>query len=295
VDFNDDGILDIIVGDRGGYVNYFRGTGTTQLTTEDRITANGVEIVCDSNSAPVIVDWNEDGLLDMLLGQEVHSTGSIRLYLNSGTPEEHQFTTYTWLQSGGTNIKWYRSCPQVADMNGDGKKDLIIGGDNGKIMYYENVGTNASPSFNGYEYLESDGSDIDLYIGTRLWINDWNEDGILDILVSDFDGWVYLYLGYETGIADDVSQSLSSRLDISVLDNPSIGSFSVQLTLPIAGDPTVAIYSLDGRIIETRALSGLGTGMHNLVFDISGQAAGTYFVQVEQNGLTATDKLALLR
>ncbi len=276
-------------------MNYFRGTGTTQLTTEDRITANGVEIRADSNSAPVIVDWNEDGLLDMLLGQEINSTGSIRLYLNSGTPENHQFTTYTWLQSGGANIKWYRSCPQVADMNGDGKKDLIIGGDNGKVMYYENVGTNATPVFNGYEYLESDGSDIDLYIGTRLWINDWDEDGILDLVVSDFEGWVYLYLGYPTGIVEDESYSLGSALDISIMNNPTTAYFSAELTLPVSGNATLRIYSLDGRIIETRDLSELRAGTHCLTFDISNQATGTYFVEVKCGSFDTTEKLVLLR
>ena len=94
MDFNDDGILDIIVGDRNGYVNYFRGTGTETLTTEPDIKANGTTIDAGSNSAPVIVDWNEDGLLDLILGTE---TGTIRLYLNSGTASAHVFTTYCLL------------------------------------------------------------------------------------------------------------------------------------------------------------------------------------------------------
>lgn len=59
--------------------------------------------------------------------------------------------------------------PLVTDWDGDGKKDLLIGefaghmteGQwKGKIRFYSNVGTDASPEFSTYSYLKAGGKEI---------------------------------------------------------------------------------------------------------------------------------------
>ncbi|MCD4847315.1 MAG: T9SS type A sorting domain-containing protein [Candidatus Aegiribacteria sp.] len=285
MDFNSDGIFDIVVGDRNGYVNYFRGTATSVLTTEPDIKANGTTIDVGNSSAPVIVDWNEDGLLDLILGQESTSPGSVRLYLNSGTPENHAFTTYTWIQSSSSNISWSRCTPQVVDINLDGKKDLICGENNGKLAFYENVGTNASPVFSGYEYLESNGSDIDIYYGSRLWVNDWDEDGLLDLLVSDYNGWVYLYPGIPTGIEDEAGTGFNSTCELSISGSPTNGYFSMNILLDADSDVKFRIYSADGRIVSESGTAQLTAGEHEFGFDISGEPSGIYYVQIDTGSI----------
>jgi hypothetical protein len=58
------------------------------------------------------------------------------------------------------------SDPLVTDWDQDGLKDLIVGQfsegapDEGKIRFYPNTGTNQSPVFISYSYLQADGSDI---------------------------------------------------------------------------------------------------------------------------------------
>jgi hypothetical protein len=50
------------------------------------------------------------------------------------------------------------SIPVVYDWNNDGKKDLIVGATNNgqsPVAYYENKGTNASPAFDGYEWIQA--------------------------------------------------------------------------------------------------------------------------------------------
>jgi hypothetical protein len=291
VDFNNDGILDIVVGDRNGYVNYFRGTAAGVLTTEPDIKANGTTIDAGNNSAPVIVDWNEDGLLDLILGRESTSPGSIRLYLNSGTPENHVFTTYTWIQSSGTNITWSRCTPQVVDLNLDGKKDLICGENNAKLVYYENIGTNASPAFSGYEYLESNGSDIDLYYGSRLWVNDWDEDGLPDLLVSDYNGWVYLYYNISTGIEDEAGSELYSNSELNIFGSPTNGYFSVNILLEADSDVKFRIYSADGRIVSESGTVQFTAGEHDYGFDISDEPSGIYFVQIDTGSIILSESV----
>ena len=206
MDWNGDGLDDIIVGDRNGFVTWFRrtGSGVDDLTSEGHMSASGTVIDVGSNSSPVVVDWNNDGLLDLLIGNEASSQG-IRLYLNSGTTTTPVITNWSYIQSSGTTIARSRCCPQVYDMNGDGRKDLIMGENNAQIYYYENTGTDAVPVFSGYEAIQSNGSPLDLYYGSRLWVNDWDEDGNPDLILSDYDGYVYVFMADLTGTAEETA------------------------------------------------------------------------------------------
>jgi hypothetical protein len=61
------------------------------------------------------------------------------------------------------------AAPLVVDWDNDGKKDLLIGefcgqptngAWKGKIRFYPNTGTDASPEFSTFTYLEADGKQI---------------------------------------------------------------------------------------------------------------------------------------
>jgi hypothetical protein len=50
--------------------------------------------------------------------------------------------------------------PCVFDINGDGKKDLLVGQfGGGKLRVYLNGGTDAEPKFDKFTYLQIDGTD----------------------------------------------------------------------------------------------------------------------------------------
>jgi hypothetical protein len=55
--------------------------------------------------------------------------------------------------------------PTVADWNGDGKKDLIVGsfaGEPGNVRLYLNIGADADPKFGKPAFLEANGQPIKL-------------------------------------------------------------------------------------------------------------------------------------
>jgi len=241
-----------------------------------------------SNSAPVVVDWNNDGLLDLLVANESSSQG-IRLYINSGTTQSPVLTTWTYIQSGGADINRYRCCPQVFDMNGDGKKDLIMGEDNAQIYYYENTGTDAAPAFNGFEAVQSGGSPIDLYYGSRLWVNDWNLDGFPDLLVSDYDGYVYVYIAQQTGLAHGYAAEVTEGFSVMPAVNPGNGVFSVRLQ-GAQGITGVTVYDASGRIV-----AGTDSGSELVTLDAGSLPAGVYTVAAKNGGSVSTCRLVLTR
>jgi hypothetical protein len=73
----------------------------------------------------------------------------------------------SYVQCNGSNIDvGYYGAPAIADWDGDGVKDMILGQFSyGNIRFYKNVGTNASPLFTSYSMLQADGSNITLPYG----------------------------------------------------------------------------------------------------------------------------------
>ena len=67
------------------------------------------------------------------------------------------FNGYIQDNAGDINVGNY-SVPVVYDWNSDGKKDLLVGqnnGGHGYITYFENQGANSSPTFGSGTYLEA--------------------------------------------------------------------------------------------------------------------------------------------
>ncbi len=52
------------------------------------------------------------------------------------------------------------SGPALADMNNDGKVDLLVGNFSGTIEYFENIGTPTAPQLSVGKMLEADGETI---------------------------------------------------------------------------------------------------------------------------------------
>ncbi len=288
-DWNEDGYRDILVGDRNGYTMIFVETGRG-LTLLDTLRANGVKVLVAYNSNPDVVDWNEDGKKDIVIGEE---TGYVRLYLNQGTNSNPVFTTYSNIQSGGVSINWYRVNPRVWDLDGDGKKDLTVGENTAHVFFYRNVGTNASPVFNGYDSLElTNGNPIVEYYGLRPYFVDYNEDGAIDILTSDYYGYVRYYQNTVFPGVEEMEQAIVSNFAVT----PNITKDVANLSYSLAerSDVNVEIYSADGRLIDVIVNQSEDMGIHNHAWNTGHVASGIYFVKLKVNTTIMTKKLIIL-
>ncbi len=240
-----------------------------------------------SNSAPVVVDWNGDGVLDLLVGNEDSSQG-IRLYINTGTATNPVLDTWTWIYSNGSSINWYRCVPAVYDMNGDGNKDLIVGESSGKFYYYENQDSNDSPVFTSYEPIMVGTQPLDLNYGSRCDIADWNEDGLPDIIASDNNGNVNIFLADIVGIAGETSALISSGLTISPAENPASGSFSFMVS-GLETEAEVTLFDGAGR----RVLSA-GVSDPLVTFGTVNLPAGLYTAVIKQGAEVSSCRVVLV-
>ncbi len=95
---------------------------------------------------PVVVDWDNDGRIDLLVGDY---KGELWVYLNKSdevapipAPQPPVMVRIGTSTSLGSMIS-----PSVADINGDGLFDLVIGRTSGAIQFALNAGKPGEPSF----------------------------------------------------------------------------------------------------------------------------------------------------
>jgi len=95
---------------------------------------------------PVVVDWNNDGKPDILCGER---TGYLNLFLNTSTDPAHPtFAAGTHIRVGGVEKLGNAITVTLADLTGNHLPNLVIGKDDGTIVYALNTGTPGSPAFN---------------------------------------------------------------------------------------------------------------------------------------------------
>lgn len=82
---------------------------------------------------------------------------------------------------------------------------------------------------------------------------------------------------------------------LRVFPSPVASVATVSLTLPEPAECTVAVYSLDGRLVRTVSDGLLPAGESALVWDASSVPSGVYFVRVSGSGLNAGVRLVVVR
>ena len=132
-DLNGDRLLDLLIGEQDLKIDYYKqdagNPASFTLVTDD---FNGINV--GLYSTPAFTDLNDDGRLDMLIGEMY---GTI-WYYEQDSVNSASFSLVTDNFNGidvGSN-----SAPTLTDLDGDGLLDMLIGKQSGKISRYEQTG-----------------------------------------------------------------------------------------------------------------------------------------------------------
>ncbi len=127
-DFNGDGLDDILIGHTAGSghdIVMYKNIGTKtepKFGKPEPVELPGTKV---SRPSPYVFDWDGDGKVDLLLGTE---RAAVYFCRNVGTNKEPKLEKGKKLNLVGDGFdKSYRCRIDVADFNGDGKSDIIVG------------------------------------------------------------------------------------------------------------------------------------------------------------------------
>lgn len=202
IDIDNDGKRDLIASqnNRNGAQNvnhiwYYRNIGTDDSPSFELIEKDFLQntsLIMGASSHPTFLDYNADGLQDILVGNNriVFASNSeaksLYLYENVGTKSMPAYKLVTDDYLGMTGIVGEFDgylAPTVGDLDSDGDDDIVIGDKRGYLYYWENkAGANNPYEFDNfiYQYM-----DIKPGTNTKPSIFDLDNDGLSDLILGE--------------------------------------------------------------------------------------------------------------
>jgi Ca2+-binding RTX toxin-like protein len=149
-DIDGDGDIDFTLGSSDGTLRTWRnftrefGFGITLVRGTSGVAADpfdGVDL--GTNSTPAFVDLDGDGKLDLVVGS---ADGTLRAWRNTSSATMLSFTEFAGADNPFAGIDvGDGSAPTFADLNGDGRPDLVVASDDGMLRAWRNVSTSSTP------------------------------------------------------------------------------------------------------------------------------------------------------
>ena len=211
-DFDNDGDLDIICGEFIDKFTWFENIGTREkpIYAKGKYLKNNTGIITMDLEMilPVSLDWDKDGDIDLIVGDE---DGRVAFMENTGRVEDRMpiFETPKYFQQKAEHVKFGALVtPFSTDWDDDGDEDLICGNSAGYIGFIENLDGAETPKWAAPKLLEAEAEVIRIQAGengsiqgpceakwgyTTLTVEDWNKDGLKDIIVNSIWGKIVWY------------------------------------------------------------------------------------------------------
>lgn len=200
-DFDGDGDMDLLCGEFLDGFTYFENEGTREVPIfaegSKMVGSDGKPLVMDLQMiTPVAIDWDRDGDMDLICGDEDGRVALIEMLDPEGASGP-VFAQPVYFQQEADTLKFGAlATPFAYDWDKDGDEDILCGNTAGYIGFFENLGMEGdTPQWARVKYLE-------------------DQDGVIRILAGpngSIQGPCEAKWGYTTLSASEVLENGVSR------------------------------------------------------------------------------------
>jgi len=315
-DFDGDGRNEVLIASESDSVFVLRGDGSSYPGWPRPAFTNSA---FGHTGSPVPADLDQDGHLEIVYAA---NDGRLHVWRTNGDPLPG-FATALFAQNA-LNQDATQATPAIADVDGDGRLEILLGAEDGLIYGWNHDGS------------ELEGFPIAIGGEVRAGVTAWDldRDGLVELAVASYDRQLYVWdlPGEMRGdrmpwpfFRHDVRNSGRFGADVNsigvgeeetpepaaaalalypAVPNPFNPETTIRFLVPgeTGGARPVKLRVLDptGRVIRTLADGSLGTGEQTVRWDgrtARGQraASGAYLLDLEVGGERRTGKLILLK
>jgi hypothetical protein len=244
VDLDGDGKLDVISGSWPGQITWFRRDGDKFAGGETLAHKDGTPVNPAVGSHVFAFDWDGDGKLDLIIGT---AGGEVLFAPNVGTRGKPVFGEAKPLSAGGKKlaIASGAAAPVVADWDADGLPDLVVGAEDGSVVWFRNEGMRKEPKLAAAKTLvppspspwrgDKSRKPNEWGVRARPAVVDWDGDGKLDLLVGDLCGG---FEGKPKATADEAAEEKDATEQLPALRKEWAAAYKEFAALSDAAEPT---------------------------------------------------------
>ncbi|MDB3906058.1 T9SS type A sorting domain-containing protein [Crocinitomicaceae bacterium] len=278
-DLDDDGDIDLLVGEYYGNLMYFENTGSATSPAFAAPVANpfGLSTGPSLLEMTSFVDLDDDGDYDLISCSIIYAGSPAMVYYeNTGTVTNPAFGAQTANPFGIVGNAAYFQNPTTADIDGDGDFDVLTAENYGTFAFYENTGTVTNPAF-GAPQVNPFGlvDNVTNFIFPELV--DIDNDGDFDVLASGYYGslWFFENTQFNAGVDE-------------LANNVAIGPNPFSSEVSFLGDAQldlVEVLDMTGKMVHSEVSPNGSINLEHL-------KKGIYFVQVvDSEGNVSRQKL----
>jgi len=288
LDINGDGSKDLLVGDQGGKLHYFRNQASPDetfsfvLDTPIYADFEGTPIDVGQFAAPQAFDIDKDGKLDLLIGEK---NGNINYYRNIS---QDLVATFQLIEDTlgavvATNFLGINGYAVPHFFNSGEETYLFLGTETGVVNYYGSIDDNLEGDF---ELIENSVGLIREGDRSACALVNLNNDEFPDLFYGQLGGGVAFYKGIQQPIN---IEGFSSASKFSLFPNPANDKVVIELPNSMQ-QANLVVHDLAGRLILQKQLNVNLTTLNTSVL-----TEGIYIFTLFNNESISSAKLVINR
>ncbi|MCK9399935.1 MAG: T9SS type A sorting domain-containing protein [Bacteroidales bacterium] len=296
-DFDNDGINDLLVApfDPNPFLSnnfqsawFYHNDGSNdqpQFNLKSRSFLQDQMIDVGAGAYPVFWDIDQDGLTDLLIGNygyydtsyydqfmtlHTEHTSQVAWLRNTGTTEQPAFTFMDRDFAGVSSLDLKGLAPAFGDLDGDNDVDMLLGCEDGTIIYYLNTASPGEPMSLALSQLNFQDIDVGAFSTPQLF--DLDRDNLSDLIIGEKGGNINFYKNTGTMQNPGFTLVTDSLGKVNVIDySISLDGFSVPFFYRDAQDQThLLVGSEKGDVLYFTGIDGNLEGEFTLSDTLAG-------------------------